>query len=156
MGRVATAFLTLAFTVGLAGAAAAGELRVENAWARATPGSLKSGAAYLTIANGGSQPDRLLAAASPVAGHAALHTHAMDGGVARMRPLASLPLAPGERVTLAPGGRHIMLMQLSAPLKQGETFPLTLTFERAGAVDLEVPVLPLGAMGPGAHQPRTQ
>lgn len=157
MKRFAVAFLANIFAIGLLGAAvSAGDLRIENAWARATPGALKSGAAYVTLTNTGSEPDRLVAVATPVAGHAATHAHAMEGGVAKMRPLASLPLEPGETVTFAPGGLHIMLMPLTAPLKEGETFPLTLTFERAGAMTVEVPVLPLTALGPSDHKSHTQ
>ena len=115
-------------------------------WARASAGMAANGAAYMTITDDGAQPDRLVAASSPVCATAQLHTHMMKDGVMEMRPIAGIDVNPGTAVRLQPGGLHVMLMQLKKPLKQGQTFPLTLTFEKAGAVTVEVAVGAPGAM----------
>jgi periplasmic copper chaperone A len=132
-----------------AGAASAqtGQLEIGNAWARATPGKAETGAAYLTIQSPAA--DKLVAASSPVAKKAELHTMSMSGMVMKMRPLASIDIPAGQPVTLAPGGLHIMLVGLAKPLKVGQTFPLTLTFEKAGSRTVDVAVEKVGAMGPG-------
>jgi copper(I)-binding protein len=139
----------------LAGAALAGDvakvgdLVIQDGWARATLGQLKTSAAYLTVVNEGDETDRLIAAASPAAGRAELHAHLMDGGIARMRPVDAIEVAPGAPVVLEPGGLHVMLMGLKAPLAEGETLPLTLTFETAGSIQLELPVLGMAGMRHG-------
>jgi len=126
----------------------AGALHVTQAWARATAGSVKVGAAYLTVTNEGAGMDRLVGAATPVAAKAELHTVVMEGGVMSMRPVEAVEVHPGEPAVLQPGGIHIMLMGLKRPLKEGETFPLQLTFEQGGNVDIEVVVQKAGSMGP--------
>ena len=120
---------------------------VEQPWARATAGSGKTGAAYLMLTAHG-QGDRLTGASTPVADMAELHQSSEDHGVMRMRPVEGLALDPGMPVTLAPGGMHLMLMDLKQPLKQGTTFPLTLTFEHAPPVTVQVPVKAAGATKP--------
>ena len=125
-----------------------GDLTIEQPWARASIGQAKTGAAYFTLNNGGEAVDRLLAVATPAAKHAALHTHLMEAGVMKMRPVDAIEVAPGAPTVLRPGGLHVMLMGLEAPLAEGETFPLTLTFERAGAVEVEVRIQGIGAMEP--------
>jgi hypothetical protein len=125
-----------------------GALEVNHAWARATPGNSSIGAAYLTIQS--PTPDRLVAASTPVAKEAQLHTMTMTGMVMKMRPISDVDI-PGEKpVTLAPGGMHIMLMGLKQPLKAGQSFPLTLTFAKAGTRTVDVAVEPVGASGPAA------
>ena len=104
------------------------------AWARASAGMAKAGAAYLTIRNIGSTPDRLIAASAPVARRAELHTHIMTDSVMRMRRIKAVPVAAGGAATLKPSGNHVMLMGLHAPLRKDGQFPLTLTFEKAGDV----------------------
>ena len=140
----------LAFLAGLVIAHAAlaqtSQLEVDNAWARATPAKAENGAAYLTIRSPTS--DRLLSVASPVAKKVELHTMEMAGMVMKMRPLAGLDIPAGQPVTLKPGGEHIMLEGLSAPLREGQSFPLTLTFEKAGAREVSVTVEKPGAAGP--------
>lgn len=121
---------------------------VEQAWARATPGAVRTGAAYLTLVNKGKESDRLVGMSTPVADSASLHETKMEGGIMQMRPLGAVDLAPGKRLELKPGGNHIMLEGLKHPLKEGEHFPLTLTFERAGSREVTVMVGKVGAMGP--------
>lgn len=137
----------------VAGTAAAhdtklGDLTIAQPWARATPGAATAGAAYLKIENHGQQDDRLVAASTPAAGKVELHVHAMDNGVATMREVKAIDLAAHATVELKPGGLHIMLMDLKQPLREQENFPLTLTFEHAGSVEVEVQVGNAGAMGP--------
>ena len=118
-----------------------------NAWARATPGASKVGAAYVTLTDNG-QADQLTGASTPVAATAELHETRNQGGVMQMRPVPSLALEPGKPVTFTPGGYHVMLMGLKQPLKQGDSFPLTLTFAHAQPVTVQVKV-----SGPGAAAP---
>ena len=106
----------------------------------------------ITITNTGTTPDRLVSAKSAAAGAVQVHEMKMEGNVMRMREVdGGLAIAPGATVTLAPGGLHIMLMGLKAPLRQGEKVPLTLVFEKAGSIDVELAVMPLGASPPSGH-----
>lgn len=132
----------------MAGAASAqsGQLAVDNAWARATPGKSTIGAAYVTIE--APTADRLVAASTPVANKAELHTMSMSGMVMKMRPIAGVDIPAGQKVILAPGGLHIMLIGLKKPLMAGQSFPLTLTFAKAGTRTVEVAVEKIGAAGP--------
>jgi len=125
------------------------QVDIKDAWARATPGKAENGAAYLTIVS--PTPDRLVAVSSPAAKKASLHTMTMDGGVMKMRPLDGLDVPANQPVTLKPGGIHIMLQGLNEPLQAGKSFPLTLTFEKAGERQIEVAVEKAGAMGPEGH-----
>ena len=121
-----------------------------DGWARA---GASSSAAYIAIHNATRQSDRLLGASSPAARSVSIHNTVMDGGVMRMRSAGALTLAPNARIAMKPGGMHIMLMGLTAPLRPGTRLPLTLRFERAGNVQVSLPVLPPGSSGPGeAHR----
>ena len=124
-----------------------GDPQIANAWARATPGGAQTAAAYVTITSAAG--DRLTAASTPAAQKAELHTMTMDGNVMKMRQVDGIDLPAGQAVTLKPGGYHIMLTGLSQPLTAGQTFPLTLTFEKAGAREVTVTVQKVGSMGPG-------
>lgn len=123
-----------------------GDLTVRDVWARASVTA--NGVAYLSVHNGGTEDDTLIAARSPAAGMADLHTILMDEGVMRMRPVENMPIPAGATVTLEPGGLHIMLMHLHGPLTEGDSITLFLTFANAGEVQLEVPVMAAGAEGP--------
>jgi len=131
----------------VAGAASA-DVVIERPWTRAVPPVSANGAAYLHIVNTGSEPDRLLGAASPTARMVHLHETRIEEGVARMGMVGELLIAPGERVELAPGGLHLMVMGLEQPLAEGDTLALRLQFERAGELDVDVPVLAPDADGP--------
>jgi copper(I)-binding protein len=129
----------------------AGGLIISQAWARATPNGAKIGGGYLTIENTGTAPDRLLGGSADVASSVQVHEMSMDNGVMKMRPLEKgLTIDPGKTVKLAPGGYHLMMMDLKAPLKQGEKVPVTLEFEKAGKVAVEFDVQRIGAQAPGA------
>jgi copper(I)-binding protein len=120
-----------------------GDLTIDHPWARASVAA--NGAAYMTISTSGSAPDQLVAAASPVAGKVELHTHIVEGDVMRMRPVKAIEINVGEPAVLKPGGLHVMLIGLKAPLKEGDKFSLTLTFEKAGTVTVDVSVQAAGA-----------
>jgi hypothetical protein len=145
--RALIAGFTAAF-LALAAHAQEPGIAVEQAWARATPGAVKTGAAYLTLVNNGKLSDRLLGVSTPVADSASLHETKMEGGIMKMRPLGPVDLPPGKSLELKPGGNHIMLEGLKHPLKEGEHFPLTLAFEKAGTREVTVMVGKVGAMGP--------
>ncbi|MCL8483543.1 MULTISPECIES: copper chaperone PCu(A)C [Bradyrhizobium] len=130
----------------------AGDLVITQPWSRATPGGAKTGAGYLTIENKGSAPDRLVAVSGDVAGRIEVHEMAVNNGVMTMRPLEKgLVIEPGKTVALAPGGYHLMLMELKSPLKQGDKLPVTLEFEKAGKVAVTLVVQAVGAKGPGGE-----
>lgn len=142
-----TLLISAAASLLLVGAAQA-EVSVSNPFSRASAPQAKAGAAFLTL-NIDAGTDKLVSASSPVADRAELHAHLMEGGVARMRPVeGGIPVTAGMPTELKPGGLHIMLIGLKAPLKQGDSFPLTLKFEKAGEVSVTVPVQGPGAMAP--------
>ncbi len=128
----------------LAAAGDAPSIQIDHPWARASAGAAKTGAAYVTLTDQG-QPDQLVGASTPVAASAELHESMDDMGMMKMRPITGLPLTPGKPVKLAPGGYHLMLMGLKAPLKAGDSFPLTLRFQHAPPQTVTVTVEPIGA-----------
>ncbi|MDV3456871.1 copper chaperone PCu(A)C [Sphingomonas sp. HF-S4] len=133
-----------------------GTILISQAWSRATAPRAQVGAGFLTIRNTDARPDRLLSASSPRAAKVEIHTMSMDGGVMRMRPLPDGLEIPARSVaTLAPGGNHLMLIGLKAPLKQGDLVPATLRFARAGTIQVQLAVAAPGAPAPsgsGGHQ----
>ncbi len=122
-----------------------GNVAIHDAWANATIGNSPNSAAYMTIEVAGDRADRLIEASSPLAAKVQLHNHIMEGGVAKMRPVDAVEVSPGAPIVLQPGGLHIMLIGLKQPLVEGAQLPLTLTFETAGKVELEVPVMAMAA-----------
>lgn len=135
-----------------------GPLHIDHPWARPTVPGQQSGGAFMKIANRGEVDDKLLSAHSPVAASTEVHSMTMDGHVMRMREIPELPVPAGQAVELRPGGYHVMFMGLRAPLKAGESVPLTLRFERAGEVTVAVkvemraqPAQPAGGHGTGGH-----
>lgn len=136
-----------------------GDLTILAPWARASAGAGKTGAAYLTVVNHGTVADRLVAVRTDRAARAALHTHEMAEGVMKMRPIEAVSIAPGGRAELKPGGDHVMLMGLHAPLEEGEAFALELVFEKAGRATVTVRVGGVAArtapMDPGHEMPQS-
>jgi hypothetical protein len=127
----------------------AGDLVLDHAWARATPGGAKVGGGYLTIENKGVALDKLIDGSSPAAGKVEVHEMAMRNGVMTMRPVkGGLSILAGQTVTLAPGGYHLMMTELKGPLKKGDKVPVTLNFEKAGKVEVTFDVQGFGALGP--------
>ena len=148
MLRVALILAALAFGAS-ALAQQAGGMQVTGAWARATPKGAQVGGGYFKITNQGSAPDRLLGGSSPVAGKFELHEMSMSGGVAKMRELTNgIEIKPGETIELKPGGTHVMFVGLKQPLERGKPFTATLQFEKAGKVEVEFRVEPIGAPAP--------
>lgn len=133
-----------------------GALEIDHPWARATPPGAEAAGAYMTIKNEGAEPDRLIGAAFAGAAVTQIHEMVMDDGVMRMGEVAGgLPIPPGETVRLEPGGYHVMLMGLKAPLVEGGKVPLTITFEKAGSIEVELAIEAPGKAGSGhgdAHQ----
>jgi len=125
-------------------------IAVESPWARATPPAAPTGAIYFTLHNAGHGDDRLIAASTPAAKKAELHTHLMEGDIMRMREVTAVPVPAGKDVRFVPGGYHVMLMGLNHPLKQGDKVEITLTFEKAGKITVSAPIMAAGAMGPNA------
>ncbi len=121
-------------------------VRIVEPWSRATILASRPGAVYLTIES--ARDDRLLSVESPVADQVTIHTTEFNDDVNRMVHLDALSLPAGERVVLAPGGTHLMLMGLSERLTEGARFPVTLRFDQADEVTVTVPVLGVGADGP--------
>ncbi|HZP20529.1 MAG TPA: copper chaperone PCu(A)C [Bauldia sp.] len=129
-----------------------GNLELTQLWARATPPNAPTAGGYLTIANRGAEPDTLVAAASPLAAKGELHVMAMKDGIMTMRPVeGGIEIPGGGSVTLAPDGLHIMFVGPKAPLREGDRFPVSLTFAKAGKVDTFLHVLAIGAKGYGDH-----
>ena len=131
MRQLAVLALPLALLL-VASGAMAGELTVTSAWARATPPGAAMGVIYFRIDNGSTKSDRLLKLNTSVAASAGVHRTEIVDDVARMREVAVLHVAPGEKVEFAPGGLHVMLMGLKKPLVAGKTFELELVSEVAG------------------------
>ena len=126
-----------------------GDLTISDGFSRATLPNAPVGGGFLTITNKGAADDRLIAATSPAAADVQLHEISMEGDVMKMRELAEgIPVPAGETVSLQPGGLHLMFMQLTGPLVEGTSFPVTLTFEKAGTVTVELSVASSGAKAP--------
>ncbi|MBF0269857.1 MAG: copper chaperone PCu(A)C [Alphaproteobacteria bacterium] len=131
-----------------------GDLTIQHPWARASAGMAGAGGAFFTIVNGGAS-DKLLKAEADVSKVVELHTHIKDGEVMRMRQVPDIDVAGGTETKLAPGGLHVMLIGLKAPLKEGQVFPMTLTFEKSGTVTVEVQVQGVASSTP-SHGPAVQ
>ncbi|RAS19082.1 hypothetical protein DFO50_102241 [Microvirgula sp. AG722] len=128
----------------------AGDVAIGHPWARATPGPVKTGAAYLTLQNKGKSADTLQGADGDVADRVEIHNHINDNGVLKMRRVDGVSVEPGQRVALQPGSYHIMLIGLKKPLLAGESFPLTLHFKRAGDVRVDVKIEATTSEAPAA------
>lgn len=127
--------------------AGVGDLRIMHPWARAGAGHGNAGAAFMTIANTGGADDKLISVATANAGKAEIHETTMTDGVMKMRMvMGGLTIPAGGRVELKPMGLHVMMMGVTEKLVEGGTLVLTLTFEKAGSVELAAPIAGPGAM----------
>lgn len=142
-------FIALSFTLAACGAPAApaqahGEhaaaLEIRNAWAAPTPNGVDVSAGYLTIVNGAAADDTLISASSARAGRVEIHEMSMDGTVMRMARVERLTVSAGQTIALSPGSQHIMFYEVAQRFAMGERIPLTLRFEHAGEISLELPV----------------
>jgi hypothetical protein len=125
-----------------------GDLVIHQPWSRAATMSVGTAVVYLEIDNTGQSADRLTAVSSPIAAMAHLHTTEMQGDMASMKALDGLAIPAGGKVVLKPQADHVMLMGLKQSLAKGNSFALTLQFEKAGKVQVTVPVEAAGALGP--------
>jgi len=157
----ATGTLAIAALIGVAAgltspASAAGDydlgsIHISQPWSRATPKGAASGVGYMTITNKGAAPERVSCVSDDASGQCQIHNMTMEGGVMKMRPAeGGLEIKPGESVMLKPGGNHMMFLALKHPLEQGQSVKVTLKFDHAGTIDLDYPVLAIGAPAPGA------
>lgn len=140
----------------IAGEAVVGNLTLTGGFTRATLPNAPVAGGFMTITNTGAADDVLLSAAADFADMTQIHEMKMEGDVMQMRALPDgLPIPAGQTVTLAPGGYHVMFMNLNAPLVAGEDVTVTLTFRDAGRVDLTLPVgapnARMGGMAPQMH-----
>lgn len=138
----------------------AGDIRVVSPWARASAGQTSAGVVYMRLFNQGAEPDHLIMVATPVAENSSVHRTTRENGVVSMEHISRLEVPSstqenagtqekaGRPTSLEPGGLHIMLMKLNAPLEKGGSFAMALTFERAGTITIRVRVHGVGAMGP--------
>ena len=138
-------FLNAQAFAGDAGHIQAGNVMIQDGWARASIGNAANSAAYMSLMIEGDDTDTLIAVSTPAAEKAELHTHVLENDIAKMRPVDAIEVAPGEATVLEPGGLHVMLMGLKGKLEEGSAIALTLTFENAGEVTLDVPVRGLKA-----------
>jgi copper(I)-binding protein len=121
---------TLVALLCIASTAAAADVKVDNAWARATAPAQKTAGAYAELTS--TADAALVSATSPLAERVELHSTTFDGGVMRMRPMDRIELPAGKTVKLAPNGLHLMAIGLVRPLKPGDKLPLVLTIQSAG------------------------
>ena len=151
-GIVALFLAQLSVTPTFAAEYDVGSIHIAQPWSRATPKGAKAGAGYMTITNKGTTPDKVSCVSDDASGQCEIHSMTMEGGVMKMRPVeGGLEIKPGETVTLAPSGFHIMFRDLKHALEQGKTVKATLKFEKAGTVDVEYPILAIGASAPGTN-----
>jgi len=139
---IATCVAFVAFASPLAAAHGyiKGNIEVRHPWTRATPPGAEVAAGYLEIRNTGKEPDRVIGASTPAAERVELHMTASEKGVMKMREVTSVEAPARKRQVLRPGGTHLMIVGLKKPFVKGQRIPLTLRFERAGDVHVELEV----------------
>lgn len=130
----------------------AGDLEVVHPWARETPPGAPAAAVYFTINNKGATADRLVSAETSAAGKAELHESVHENDTMKMKPVETLDVPASGKAKLAPMGYHVMLLDLKAPLKDGQKFPLSLHFEKAGNLTVEVEVQDKDFVGDSTHK----
>ncbi len=143
--------IVFSILVGLPSASLASseDVVIEDAWARASIGTNRPGAAYMTLRNTGTDPVTLVGLETPLAMMPDIHETTTDANeVSSMAPAGEITIPPGESVSLEPGGLHAMLMRLQTKMVEGETFPLTLNFADGGTLTVDVPILGIAARGP--------
>jgi periplasmic copper chaperone A len=141
MVTIGTALVFAGVGVALAQNDRIGDIEVAKPWAPATRSTLTNSAVYLSLTDLGAKSDELIGATSPIAQQVELHVFSIENGVYGMHKVDGIEIMPGSAATvLRPGGAHVMLESLKRPLRAGTTFPLTLIFQRAGQLQIEVPV----------------
>jgi periplasmic copper chaperone A len=123
-----------------------GAIEIQHPWARATPKGATIAGGYVKLTNTGKEPDRLIGGSLPIAGRFEIHQMSMNNGVMQMRPVTGgLEIKPGESLELKPGSYHLMFLDLKAPLVQKQLLKGTLVFEKAGTVEIEYTIEPVGS-----------
>jgi copper(I)-binding protein len=156
MKRIAVLLAALLLVAGAASAEnfSAGSIEINNPWIRATPRGAAVAGAYMTIVNKGTQAERLMGGSIVGVARFEVHRMVMDGNVAKMRPVqGGVEIKPGQSVALSPESLHVMLIGLKQPFQQGQHIKGTLEFQKAGKVDVEFTVEPMGAAGPSQSMP---
>ncbi len=152
MTAVMIAVMTMSTGASLSHDYTPGAIDIGHPVARATTPAARTGAAYLTLTNNGTEEVRLSALSGAIAERIEIHETTVVDGVARMRPHAEgLAVPPGATVTLAPGGMHIMLVGLTAPLVEGDRVPIVLSFDQAGEIEVELAVEAISAESHANH-----
>jgi periplasmic copper chaperone A len=147
----AVLYAVLASPAAAAGDYDVGSIHISQPWSRATPKGATSGAGYMTLTNNGAAPERVSCVSDDASAQCQIHSMTMEGAVMKMRPVeGGLEIKPGESIMLKPGGNHMMFLSLKHPLVQGGAVKATLKFEHAGTIEVEYPVLAIGAPAPGA------
>lgn len=129
-----------------------GQLHIDHPWSREMPPVAPTAAAYFVVHNKGDADDRLLTVETPVAGKAEIHEHAHVNGMMKMQQVQNVVIPAGGEVKFAPMGYHVMLFNLKQQAKAGDRFPMTLTFEKAGPVTVEVAVQKDDPAAEGGHE----
>jgi len=134
--------VALAAFIAIAGPASAhdfkaGQIEIDHPWSRPTPPSAPVAGGYMKLINSGTETDRLIEVTSPIAERAEIHRSIIENGVASMRPVEGLAIAPGATVDFEAEKLHVMFIKPTRQLKDGEKFPAKLVFEKAGPVDVE-------------------
>ncbi|MEP0518864.1 MAG: copper chaperone PCu(A)C [Hyphomicrobiales bacterium] len=146
MHYIKTLFLAIFATLFITSTSSAhdykvGDLVVEHPFARATPPKARVAGGYMTVTNTGTSADRLVGGSAAFAGRVEIHEMAVENDIMRMRPLVDgIEIPAGETVIFKPGSYHVMFMAISEPLKEGSRHTVTLEFEKAGTVDVEIAV----------------
>lgn len=144
----ATILFAILCTPAIASEFTLGDLTLSGAFTRAMPPGAKAGGGFVTITNKGNEDDRLIAASSPAAGVVELHEMKIENDIMVMRERGDgIAIPAGETVQLKPGGLHLMFMQVPTSFAEGVPVEVTLTFEKAGEVTLQLPVAKIGASG---------
>lgn len=149
--RTLVALVLLALATGssaFAESVTVGSLTLTDLWTNATPPGAQTANGYLTITNGGSEPDRLIAVSTPMARTSEIHQMAMTGDVMAMTSIDSIDIPAGGSVTLTHHSLHLIFIGLRIPATEGRELPVTLVFEKAGTVDAALKVLAIDAAGP--------
>lgn len=128
-------------------AVAAADLEISGGFLRASPKVANAGAGFLTIKNNGAD-DTLIAAEADISKSVELHTHILEGDIMRMRQVESIAVPAGATVALKPGGDHVMFINLTKSLAEGDKVPVTLVFAKAGKQKVDLPVIGIGSTAP--------
>lgn len=157
-GLIASALLAFSFSAVTAHEFKAGDIEVGHPWSRVTPAGASVAGGYFTLENEGTAADRLVSATAEIAGKTEIHEMSVKDGVMTMRALPDgIAVPAGAKVAFAPGGYHLMFLGIKAPLTEGESFKGSLTFEKAGTVEVSFKVEgmagPKSSTAPGAADP---